>query len=177
MTPLPVGEIRPKHELFDYECKYTPGMAEEIFPAHSSRAWRANCRSGAARSPRPEAGGVQPHRLPLSAEGDIFFLEANTLPGMTPTSLIPQAGSGGGDRVSRLCERSAGSLARPGVGAGDNGSDGPASPFFVTRWVRRLLVANGIVYLLPAHGLHGPVVRGDLRVHAVGRAGDTRGAC
>src|SRR5207245_4626587 len=32
-VPLPVGEIIPKHELFDYECKYTPGMSQEIFPA------------------------------------------------------------------------------------------------------------------------------------------------
>src|SRR5215472_14808284 len=32
-VPLPVGEIVPKHELFDYECKYTPGMSEETFPA------------------------------------------------------------------------------------------------------------------------------------------------
>src|SRR4029079_932422 len=30
---LPVGEIIPKHEIYDYECKYTAGMAEEIFPA------------------------------------------------------------------------------------------------------------------------------------------------
>ena len=30
---LPVGEIIPRHEIFDYECKYTPGMSEEIFPA------------------------------------------------------------------------------------------------------------------------------------------------
>ena len=30
---LPVGEIIPQHEIFDYECKYQPGMAEEIFPA------------------------------------------------------------------------------------------------------------------------------------------------
>src|SRR2546429_492917 len=32
-VPLPVGEIIPRHELFDYECKYTPGMSEESFPA------------------------------------------------------------------------------------------------------------------------------------------------
>ena len=31
--PLAVGEIVPRHALFDYECKYTPGMSEEIFPA------------------------------------------------------------------------------------------------------------------------------------------------
>ena len=31
--PLAVGEIIPRHEIFDYECKYTPGMSEEIFPA------------------------------------------------------------------------------------------------------------------------------------------------
>lgn len=30
---LPVGEIKPKHEIYDYECKYTAGMAEEEFPA------------------------------------------------------------------------------------------------------------------------------------------------
>ena len=30
---LAVGEIIPRHEIFDYECKYTPGMSEEIFPA------------------------------------------------------------------------------------------------------------------------------------------------
>ncbi|GIT51697.1 MAG: hypothetical protein Ct9H300mP15_19100 [Gemmatimonadota bacterium] len=30
---LPVGEIIPEHEIFDYECKYQPGMAQEIFPA------------------------------------------------------------------------------------------------------------------------------------------------
>ena len=30
---LPVGEIIPKHEIYDYECKYTPGMAVEEFPA------------------------------------------------------------------------------------------------------------------------------------------------
>ena len=30
---LAVGEIIPRHEIFDYECKYTPGMSQEIFPA------------------------------------------------------------------------------------------------------------------------------------------------
>jgi len=34
---LPVGEIIPKHEIYDYECKYTPGMAVEEFPAKLSR--------------------------------------------------------------------------------------------------------------------------------------------
>ena len=42
---LPVGEIIPKHEIYDYECKYTAGMAEEIFPAPLTRgARRRRCR-------------------------------------------------------------------------------------------------------------------------------------
>ena len=43
---LPVGEIIPKHEIYDYECKYTPGMADEEFPARADgRRKRARCRS------------------------------------------------------------------------------------------------------------------------------------
>ena len=40
---LPVGEIIPRHEIFDYECKYTPGMSQEIFPADLPKAIAAEC--------------------------------------------------------------------------------------------------------------------------------------
>ena len=41
---LAVGEIIPRHEIFDYECKYTPGMSEEIFPADLPEAVTEECR-------------------------------------------------------------------------------------------------------------------------------------
>ena len=42
---LPVGEIIPKHEIYDYECKYTPGMAEERFPAELTASEAARFRT------------------------------------------------------------------------------------------------------------------------------------
>ncbi|HKV72197.1 MAG TPA: D-alanine--D-alanine ligase, partial [Gemmatimonadales bacterium] len=46
-VPLPVGEIVPRHELFDYECKYTPGMSVETFPARLPPAIAAKLQAGA----------------------------------------------------------------------------------------------------------------------------------
>ena len=103
---LPVGEIIPKHDIYDYECKYTPGMAEELFPA-----------------PIPDAVRDEVQRLALMAyaalklrgcarvdfrwdpAGRLFCLEANTLPGMTGTSLVPQAAQAAGIGFPELCER------------------------------------------------------------------------
>jgi D-alanine-D-alanine ligase len=111
---MPVGEIIPKHDIYDYECKYTPGMAEELFPA-----------------PIPDAVRDEVQRLALLAyhalklrgcarvdfrndpEGRLFCLEANTLPGMTGTSLVPQAAQAAGIGFPELCER----IALDAVGA------------------------------------------------------------
>jgi D-alanine-D-alanine ligase len=49
---LPTGEIIPRHEIFDYECKYTPGMSEEIFPASLSAEVTNECASLAVRAHR-----------------------------------------------------------------------------------------------------------------------------
>ena len=61
---LPVGEIIPKHEIYDYECKYTPGMAEEDFPPISPRteATRMQRRS-ARRVSRAQAERLRAHRF------------------------------------------------------------------------------------------------------------------
>ena len=59
---LPVGEIIPKHEIYDYECKYTPGMAREEFPAKLSAAETTDrAATGAARVPGAQAVGVRAH--------------------------------------------------------------------------------------------------------------------
>src|SRR6266705_2904700 len=105
-VPLPVGEIIPKHELFDYECKYTPGMSEEIFPAKLDTALARQLQELALTAHRAlKLGGYSRVDFRLSPEGDIFCLEANTLPGMTRTSLLPQAARAAGIEFPELCER------------------------------------------------------------------------
>ncbi|HET7296899.1 MAG TPA: D-alanine--D-alanine ligase [Gemmatimonadales bacterium] len=105
-VPLPVGEIVPKHELFDYECKYTPGMSEEIFPAKLDTALARQLQELALTAHRAlKLGGYSRVDFRMSPEGDIFCLEANTLPGMTRTSLLPQAARAAGIEFPELCER------------------------------------------------------------------------
>src|SRR6266487_1668739 len=105
-VPLPVGEIIPKHELFDYECKYTPGMSEELFPATLDTALARQLQELALTAHRAlKLGGYSRVDFRLSPEGDIFCLEANTLPGMTRTSLLPQAARAAGIEFPELCER------------------------------------------------------------------------
>jgi D-alanine-D-alanine ligase len=105
-VPLPVGEIRPQHELFDYECKYTPGMSEETFPAALDTTLARQLQELALTAHRAlKLGGYSRIDFRLSLEGDIFCLEANTLPGMTRTSLLPQAARAAGIEFPELCER------------------------------------------------------------------------
>ena len=103
---LPVGEIIPKHEIYDYECKYTVGMAEEIFPAQipSERAKEAQDLAKRAFQSLKLRGCARID-FRMTDDGNLFCLEANTLPGMTQTSLIPQAAQAAGMDFPTLCER------------------------------------------------------------------------
>jgi D-alanine-D-alanine ligase len=102
---LPVGEIIPRHELFDYECKYTPGMADEVFPAAVDERLAARTREAALAAHRAlKLGGYSRIDFRAGKNGDIFCLEANTLPGMTPNSLIPKAAKAAGISFADLCE-------------------------------------------------------------------------
>ena len=104
---MPVIEIIPKSGFYDYKNKYQAGAAEEICPAQigpetTERVQRlaervfgalmldAYCRCDFLWDP---------------ASGEIYCLEANTLPGMTPTSLIPQMAAAQGMDYGALCER------------------------------------------------------------------------
>jgi D-alanine-D-alanine ligase len=103
---LPVGEIIPKHELYDYECKYTAGMAEEVFPAKISDAERARAQEAALRAFEAlKLSGYARIDFRMTPKGEFYCLEANTLPGMTELSLIPQAAAADGISFSELCER------------------------------------------------------------------------
>ncbi len=101
-----MGEIIPQHEIFDYECKYTPGMSEEIFPAGLSSAVTAECqRLGLLAHRALKLGGYSRVDFRLTPTGELFCLEVNTLPGMTATSLLPQSAKALGIEFAELCDR------------------------------------------------------------------------
>ena len=103
---LAVGEIIPRHEIFDYECKYTPGMSQEIFPAELPKPLTAECqRLGLLAHEALKLGGYSRVDFRLTPDGEFFCLEVNTLPGMTATSLLPQAARAAGIAFPELCER------------------------------------------------------------------------
>jgi D-alanine-D-alanine ligase len=103
---MPVGEIIPKHEIYDYECKYTPGMAVEEFPARISRELAAEAQRLAILAFRAlKLDGCARIDFRMTAGGELFCLEANTSPGMTGTSLIPQAAAAEGMDFSSFCDR------------------------------------------------------------------------
>jgi D-alanine-D-alanine ligase len=103
---LAVGEIIPRHEIFDYECKYTPGMSEEIFPADLPEAVARECqRLGVLAHEALKLGGYSRVDFRLTPSGEALCLEVNTLPGMTATSLLPQSARAVGIEFPDLCER------------------------------------------------------------------------
>lgn len=94
--PIGAIEIVPKNEFYDYEAKYTDGMAEHIFPA----------RLAADLYKKAQAIGLAAHRalgckgysrvdLLVTTDGDCYVLEVNTLPGMTALSLFPEIAAKG----------------------------------------------------------------------------------
>ena len=104
--PLAVGEIIPKHEIYDYECKYTAGMAVEVFPAKLDKEQTATVQQQALAAFRSlKLGGYARIDFRMSPEGHFYCLEANTLPGMTELSLIPQSAAACGIPFGELCER------------------------------------------------------------------------
>lgn len=103
---LPVGEIVPAHEIFDYECKYQPGLAEEIFPADIPADVAAHLQKLALKVHRAlRMRDFSRVDFVLDGEGTAWCLEANALPGMTANSLLPKAARAAGVDFSELCDR------------------------------------------------------------------------
>lgn len=103
---LPVVEIVPKQGFYDYRNKYQQGLTDEICPA----------RLGPEDTRKVQELALETHRvLRLGAysrvdfirggDGVFYCLEANTLPGMTPTSLVPRAARAAGIPYAELCDR------------------------------------------------------------------------
>jgi D-alanine-D-alanine ligase len=101
---LPVIEIVPKSEFYDYESKYAPGGSEHIIPARISDADTARAQDLALRSFKSlGCRGMARVDLIVGAEG-MCVLEVNTIPGMTPTSLLPDAAKAVGISFGRLLD-------------------------------------------------------------------------
>jgi D-alanine-D-alanine ligase len=103
---LPVGEIIPPGEVFDYQSKYQIGGAREIFPADLPPTESALLREYALRAHRVlKLGAYSRIDFRRDANGDFWCLEANSLPGMTATSLLPQAAKVAGISFPELLDR------------------------------------------------------------------------
>ncbi len=103
---LPSIEIVPKEGFYDYENKYQPGAAEELCPAPIPPEWEK--RLGEAALTVFRALGLSVYSRAdfiVTEDGTPWFLEINTLPGMTPTSLLPQEAAAVGIGYGELCER------------------------------------------------------------------------
>ena len=103
---LPVCEIIPSHELYDYECKYTPGMSNYVCPADidldlTKRVQEITERLFDVLKCRHYSRAD----FRLDHEENLWFLEMNTLPGMTDTSLAPMAAKAAGFSFNELIDR------------------------------------------------------------------------
>ncbi len=105
-TPLAVGEIIPQHAIFDYECKYTPGLTREIFPADLSEKVTEKLQADALTAHKIlKLRDMSRVDFILSPDSTVYCLEANTLPGLTDTSLLPQSAAAAGVEFDELCRR------------------------------------------------------------------------
>ena len=105
--PIGAIEIVPKNEFYDFEAKYTDGMAEHIFPARLEPSLYAKAQQvGLAAHRTLGCKGYSRVDLLVNSAGDCYVLEVNTLPGMTALSLLPEiAAKGAGLTFEALVAR------------------------------------------------------------------------
>jgi D-alanine-D-alanine ligase len=98
-------EICPRDGIYDYEAKYTPGGSEYHMPARLPPARYQNVLNIARRAAESvgATGALRVDLLVTPGENE-YVLEVNTLPGMTPTSLLPKIAEAAGYSFSDLCE-------------------------------------------------------------------------
>ncbi len=101
---LPVIKIVPSHEFYDFESKYAQGGSQHICPAPLSDEETAVAQALAVEAHKAlGCQGVSRTDLIQDAEGKFWVLETNTIPGMTSTSLLPDAASAAGMSFPELC--------------------------------------------------------------------------
>ena len=103
---LPVLEIKPKHEIYDYECKYTSGMSEYIVPADIPEIIANELKKTSLLAFKAlECDGYARIDFRLSPENKFYLLEINTLPGMTSLSLVPKMAKAVGMSFEELVDK------------------------------------------------------------------------
>jgi len=104
--PLPIVEIRPKSGFYDYESKYTAGKSEYFCPADLPADVAARVSELGVRSAQVlDCRGVTRVDFRLDKDNEPFCLEVNTIPGMTPTSLVPMAAKAAGMSYEQVVQR------------------------------------------------------------------------
>ena len=103
---LPVIEIIPKNEFYDYESKYTEGGSVHVCPAEISDELTKEVQEAAVKAHRAlGCSGYSRSDFLISEDGLAYILETNTLPGMTPLSLFPDSARTVGISYGELLER------------------------------------------------------------------------
>jgi D-alanine-D-alanine ligase len=103
---LPIVEIRPLGGFYDYDHKYTDGMTEHFCPAPLEKEVAERLQAAALKAHR--AVGCEVYSrvdFLLADDGEIYVLEINTIPGMTPLSLLPEAANAAGISFVHLCTK------------------------------------------------------------------------
>jgi D-alanine-D-alanine ligase len=101
---LPPIEIIASGDFYNYKVKYQAGLAREICPAPLSEELTHKLQGYAERAHKIlRLGAYSRIDFILDEGGEFFFLEANALPGMTPTSLLPQEAAASGMSYTELC--------------------------------------------------------------------------
>jgi len=102
---LPIVEIVPQSGFYDFEAKYVPGATEEIVPARLSEEQTNRARQAAVTA-HQAIGCRGLSRVDMIVQNeDIYVLEVNTVPGLTPTSLFPRSAQAAGIEFQELIER------------------------------------------------------------------------
>jgi len=105
-TALPLTEIVPKtSKYFDFEAKYTAGASQEITPARIDAHLTRRAQEIGVRVHEALGCGTLSRTDMIVRDGEIYYLETNTIPGMTETSLFPQAAAAAGISFGELLDR------------------------------------------------------------------------
>lgn len=103
-SPLPVIELRPKRDFYDYKAKYTKGLTEYLIPAPISKRLATQLQLLALKAHRilglRDLSRVD---FKIDFQNRPFVLEANSIPGFTETSLLPKAARHVGISFTQLC--------------------------------------------------------------------------
>jgi len=102
---LPVAEIVPKNEFFDYEAKYVSGKSDEIVPARISKELTKLVQKIALRVYQAIGCRGFGRVDMIISKGTPYVLEINTIPGLTPNSLLPKEAAAAGITYPQLIEK------------------------------------------------------------------------